>query len=121
MNTDLKNIKPELRDLIIQITTNNLGVGQLELLQLTDTSKSNQIFLVRLIFHMAVMLSCAKYHKLFSPIALIYEQPLTLQDKFFPTMMDDNVFSAKVAMTEGGKWYRCPNGHPYFIGDVCYR
>ena len=65
------------------------------------------------------MLSSKRYHKLFSPIALLYDNPISLQGKLFPTMMDDQLLAAKAAMSvEAGKWYNCPNGHPYFIGDV---
>ena len=65
------------------------------------------------------MLSTKQYNKLFSPIAMIYEKPSSLKDKLFPTMMDDQLLSARTAMLgQSGKWYRCPNGDPYFIGDV---
>ncbi|KAI6647030.1 E3 ubiquitin-protein ligase [Oopsacas minuta] len=116
MNSDLKEINPELNNLVIQITTNNFGDGNLPNLKLTDTSSNHELFLIRLIYHAAVMLSCKKYHKLFLPIALIYENPQTLQDRLFPTMMDDQFNSAKAAIGESGNWYQCPNGHPYFIG-----
>ena len=50
---------------------------------------------------------------------MIYEKPSSLKGKLFPTMMDDQLFAAKAAMSrENGTWYRCPNGHPYFIGNV---
>ncbi|KAI6647050.1 E3 ubiquitin-protein ligase [Oopsacas minuta] len=118
VNSDLKKINPVLYNLAIQIATNNFGNGNLPNLKLTDTSSNHELFLIRLIYHVAVMLSCKKYHKLFLPIALIYEDPQTLQDKLFPTMMDDPLISAKVAMIgESGKWYQCPKGHPYFIGN----
>ena len=65
------------------------------------------------------MLSTKQYNKLFTPIAMIYEKPSSLKDKLFPTMMDDQLSSAKAAMSrETGTWYRCPNGDPYFIGEV---
>ena len=64
------------------------------------------------------MLSCKKYHKLFLPIALIYENPRTLKGRLFPTMIEDSLFSAMTAIQESGRWYRCPKGHPYFIGNV---
>ena len=107
-----------MKDLTLQIITNNLGDGHLPNLQLSDTSSNSEIFLIRLIYHVAVMLSCKKYHKLFLPIALIYENPQTLKDRLFPTMMDDHFNSAKAAIKEAGNWYQCPNGHPYFIGRV---
>ena len=118
MNVNLKDINTELNNLAIQIATNNMGDGHLPNLKLSDTSSNNEIFLIRLIYHVAVMLSCKKYHKLFLPVALIYENPQNLKDRLFPTMMDDHFNSAKAAIKESGKWYQCPNGHPYFIGDV---
>ena len=118
VNSDVKDFSPEMKDLTMQIITNNLGDGHLPNLQLSDTSSNSEIFLIRLIYHVAVMLSCTKYHRLFLPIALIYENPQTLKDRLFPTMMDDKFNSAKAAIKETGKWYQCPNGHPYFIGNV---
>ena len=119
INFDLKDINTELNNLAIQITTNNLGDGHLQNLKLSDTSSNNEIFLIRLIYHVAVMLSCKKYHKLFSPIAMIYENPQVLLGKLFPTMMDDQFLFTKSSMTDVGQWYQCPKGHPYFIGEVC--
>ncbi|KAI6656630.1 E3 ubiquitin-protein ligase [Oopsacas minuta] len=119
VNSDLKKINPVLYNLAIQITTNNFGDGNLPNLKLTDTSSNHELFLIRLIYHVAVMLSCKKYHKLFLPIALIYENPQTLQDRLFPTMMDDPLISAKDVMSvlsASRGWHRCPKGHPYLIG-----
>ena len=120
MNSNLKGINIELNNLAIQIATNNLGEGHLQNLKLSQTSSNNEIFLIRLIYHVAVLLSCKKYHKLFLPIALIYENPQNLKDRLFPTMMDDHFNSAQAAIKERGQWYQCPNGHPYFIGEVRY-
>ena len=115
---DLQVISPDLNNLAKQIITNSLGDGHLPNLQLSDTSSNSEIFLIRLIYHVAVMLSCKKYHKLFLPIALIYENPHTLKDRLFPTMIEDPLISAMTAIQESGRWYRCPKGHPYFIGNV---
>ncbi|KAI6655776.1 E3 ubiquitin-protein ligase [Oopsacas minuta] len=117
VNNDFAMINQELKNLTNQIATNNLGDGILPNLILNDRCRNNELFLIRLIYHVAVMLSYKKYHQLFLPIALIYEKPETLNDKLFPTMMDDQFLFTKNAMTEGGKWYECPNGHPYFIGN----
>ena len=118
MNSDIKDISPELKDLAIQILTNNLGNGHLPNLKLSDTSTNNEILLIRLIYHVAVMLSSKKYHELFLPIALIYENPQSLKGKLFPTMRDDLLNTIGDAIKETGRWYQCPNGHPYFIGNV---
>ena len=119
VNFDLKDINTEMNNLAIQIATNNLGDGHLPNLQLSNTSSNSEIFLIRLIYHVAVMLSGTKYHRLFLPIALIYENPQNLKDRLFPTMMDDQFLFTKSSMTDTGQWYQCPNGHPYFIGEVC--
>ena len=119
INFDLKEINTELNNLAIQISSNNLGEGHLPNLKLSNTSSNNEIFLIRLIYHVAVMLSCKKYHKLFLPIALIYENPQALREKLFPTMIEDQFVFTKSSMTDTGQWYQCPNGHPYFIGEVC--
>ena len=119
VNSDIKDINQELKALAFQIITNNLGDGYLPNLKLSDTSTNSEVFLIRLIYHVAVMLSSKKYHKLFLPIALIYENPQALCEKLFPTMMDDQFIFTKSSMTESGQWYQCPNGHPYFIGEVC--
>ena len=118
MNSDIKDIGPELKDLAIQIITNNLGDGHLPNLKLSNNSTNREILLIRLIYHVAVMLSSKKYHKLFLPIALIYENPQNLKGRLFPTMIDDPLISIAGAIKESGKWYQCPNGHPYFIGNV---
>ena len=118
MDEDLPAISPEMKLLASQIMTNNLGDGHLPNLKLSDTSTNNEILLIRLIYHVAVMLSSKKYHKLFLPIALIYENPQSLKGRLFPTMMDDPLLSAIAAIEESGRWYKCPKGHPYFIGNV---
>ena len=120
MDKDLQttSISPELKDLATQIMTNNLGHGHLQNLKLSVTSTNNEIFLIRLIYHVAVMLSSKRYHRLFLPIAQIYENPQNLNGKLFPTMIDDPLVSAIAAFEESGRWYKCPKGHPYFIGNV---
>ena len=119
--SDLKVNNTELDNLAIQMITNNIGDAHLQTLKLTYNSNKNEIFLIRLIYHVAVMLSCKKYHKLFSPIALIYENPQALREKLFPTMMDDQFLFTKSSVTDKGQWYQCPKGHPYFIGEVCIK
>ncbi|KAI6652351.1 E3 ubiquitin-protein ligase [Oopsacas minuta] len=117
INTGPLHMTSELKDLAIQITTNNFGDGHLRNLELKHNSNNHELFLIRLIFHGAVMLSCGKYHKLFQPIALLYSNPQSLRGRLFPTMMDDQFIYTKSSMTETGQWYQCPKGHPYFIGD----
>ena len=112
------NLNLEMSDLIFQIATNEFGGGHLPNLQIKPTSSNHELFLIRLIFHGAVMLSSGTYHKLFLPISGIYSNPASLRKRLFPTMMDDQFVHTKSSIAESGKWYKCPNGHPYFIGDV---
>ena len=112
------NLNSELSDLISQIATNEFGGGRLPNLRIQPNSTNHELFLIRLIFHGAVVLCNGNYHKLFQPISRIYSNPVSLQKKLFPTMMDDQFVYTKYSILDSGQWYRCPNGHPYFIGDV---
>ena len=112
------NLNSELSDLVFQITTNEFGGGHLPDLRIKPTSTNHELFLIRLVFHGAVMLCSGNYHKLLHPISRIYSNPASLRRRLFPTMMDDQFVHTKHSIQESGNWYRCPNGHPYFIGDV---
>ena len=118
MKSDPLNLNPELSDLIFQIATNEFASGHLPNLQIKPTSSNHELFLIRLIFHGAVMLCSSNYHKLFHPISKIYSNPASLRSRLFPTMMDDQFVFTKNLFKDSGKWYKCPKGHPYFIGDV---
>lgn len=111
----------ELSYLALQIATNKFGDERLCNLEMKPTSTNHQIFLVRLIFHGAVMLCSGNYHKLLLPISRIYTDPASLRGKLFPTMIDDQFVYTKYSIQDRGKWYKCPNGHPYFIGEVSFR
>ena len=47
--------------------------------------------------------------------ALLFE-PASLASTFVPTMPDDELM-AILGTQSGVAWYRCPNGHPYAIGN----
>ena len=86
---------------------------------MTRELSNSQLCILRLIFHIAVLFTQKKLPKVFSPISLLYTDPAALRGRLFPTMMDDNLVSARVAMgSSNGAWYSCPRGHPYLIGDV---
>ena len=95
--------------------------GRTPCLKISPESTNNQIALVRLIYHVAVLKSTS-YHKLFEPISRIYDNPCGLIGKYFPTLAEEKLSSISEAMKkdEAGKWYVCRNGHPYLIGEVCH-
>ena len=49
--------------------------------------------------------------------AVMYN-PQTLRGRFFPQMPEDQLAMAQKVL--GGRWYRCPNGHAYYV-DLCGR
>ena len=120
INTNLVNINEELSQIGLQMLSNNLSNGRIPCFD--PDSNNNQIALARLIYHMSVMLASSSYPKLFEPISRIYEDPPSLEDKFFPTITEENPSSARRAMEreEAGKWFVCKGGHPYFIGKVIF-
>ncbi|KAL3881517.1 hypothetical protein ACJMK2_027949 [Sinanodonta woodiana] len=61
-------------------------------------------------------------HTLVQPLVRLATQPQTMTNAFLPTMPQDEVEEIRqvlLANREGGNpvFYRCPNGHPYVIGD----
>ena len=54
------------------------------------------------------------------PLREILTQPDKIQDCYLPTMPQDNLYDIKIAMqsrSSTNKFYSCPNGHIYVIGD----
>lgn len=87
-------------------------------LQLHQKSTIEHICLARLICHVGVLLSFENAPKLLLPLTDIYCNPVNLSNTYFPTMPDDHLLAARGAINESGSWYQCPNGDPYFIGEV---
>ena len=49
--------------------------------------------------------------------ALMYS-PHSMRGRYFPQMPEDQLAMAQKVL--GGRWYRCPNGHAYYV-DLCGR
>lgn len=69
-----------------------------------------------------------KYSILFSksdvikPLQELIKSPEKTSEKYLPTMPQDNLYDVKMALsqtngTERSRFYTCPNGHIYVIGD----
>jgi hypothetical protein len=58
---------------------------------------------------------------LIEPLKSLLADPATIMDKFLPTMPQDQLFDIKTALgtvpTESTRFYACPNGHIYTIGN----
>ena len=115
----------ELLELMRQLLKNTLFNGHITELILSPSSHGYTSTIAGLLCHIGVLLHYALgtgKENLLSPLTLIYLNPDKLNQRLFPTMknMDSSVSSIKMAIAENGRWYECPNGHSYFIGEVSY-
>ena len=126
VKTEIVNMPNELLDLIHQLLKNTLFNGHIPELVLSPKSHGYTSTIAGLLCHIGILLNYALgsgKENLLSPLTLIYMEPDKLNQRLFPTMknMDSSVNSIKMAISEYGRWYECPNGHSYFIGEVsCY-
>ena len=66
---------------------------------------------------------CLVYSKsnLIKPLRDLILTPNVFEGRYFPTMPQDNLFDVKIALAPTGieatKFYACPNGHIYVIGN----
>ena len=64
------------------------------------------------------------YSDLLKPLLTLMDEPAAMSDKYLPTMEQDNLYDVKVALStqahaggEQARFYTCPNGHIYVIGN----
>ncbi|CAH3199331.1 unnamed protein product, partial [Porites evermanni] len=67
--------------------------------------------------HTTTVLQSINHVTICEPLRLLMDNPAALMNAYLPTMPDDNLQEAMAGMRESGKWYQCPNGHPYYVGD----
>ena len=106
-----------------QLLSNRLFNGRIPELFLSHNSHGYTSTVAGLLCHIGIMLHYAldkEKEYILSPLTLIYLDPKKLIKKLFPTMenMETSASSVKMAIAEEGRWYECPNGHTYFIGEV---
>ncbi|XP_062570766.1 E3 ubiquitin-protein ligase RNF213-like isoform X2 [Saccostrea cucullata] len=84
--------------------------------------------IVLLIIHFLMVLKTLSSNEILQPFVLLATHPKTMKGSFLPTMPEEGL-SAEIKaelqrMEELANkhyhtvtWYRCPNGHPYAVGD----
>ncbi len=88
-----------------------------QLLHLSPSSSPNHISIVRVMVHfVAVCISEAASTSHGTLLGWFYSatfRPEVLKDSFWPAMPED--VQAMAIRVLGGRWYRCPNGHSYYV------
>jgi hypothetical protein len=88
-------------------------------LLLDELSSSDAILRTRFAAHVvASAIASEKPEHPFSFFGTLLFNPELLANSFFPTMPEDMTKMAQNVM--GGRWYACPNGHPFYV-DLCGR
>ncbi|KAL3881512.1 hypothetical protein ACJMK2_027944 [Sinanodonta woodiana] len=105
-----------------KILQNTYGV-QSPILTVTPGLDLKQQGVLCLLMHFDLVLRNINGNRsLVQPLIRLATQPQTMKDAFIPTMPQDDVQEIReVLLAYKGKdtpvFYRCPNGHPYVIGD----
>jgi len=93
------------------------GIAATQLLHLSPSSSPDQISIVRIMVHaVAACISesaSSSHGNLLSWFFTATFTPEALKDTFWPAMPED--VQAMAIRVLGGRWYRCPNGHSYYV------
>ncbi|XP_078382607.1 E3 ubiquitin-protein ligase rnf213-alpha-like isoform X3 [Oculina patagonica] len=95
---------------------NSQGLG-LPFLPIQEIQSEIEKALPEILFHVTTILRCIEFDEMVEPLRRIVLAPNHMMGSFLPTMPEDSFHETSLAISEGGKWYECPAGHPYFIGD----
>jgi hypothetical protein len=87
-------------------------------IKLDQNSSVDAILQTRVAAHVAAAALAASDTHPFAFFRTMMLYPKKAKDTFFPTMPEDVLKMAQEIM--GGRWYRCPNQHPYYV-DLCGR
>jgi len=94
------------------------GAVHVHVLRLDPSSSPESVIQAQLLAHLAASCLAAapgSQLALFQALAL---NPSELHGSWLPTMPEDALKMAQSAL--GGRWYRCPQGHPFYV-DHCGR
>lgn len=86
--------------------------------ELSEFSSSETVIMHRVVVHLVAISFCADRFHPFRFMKQLITDPASQIDSYFPTMPEDLTKMAQEAM--GGRWYACPNGHPFYV-DQCGR
>ncbi|KAK3585575.1 hypothetical protein CHS0354_036762 [Potamilus streckersoni] len=105
-----------------KILQNSYGI-QSPVLTVTPGLDLKQQGVLCLLMHCDIVLRNTNGNRtLAEPLIRLATQPQTMRDAFIPTMPQDDVQEIREVLLGNRKqdnpvFYRCPNGHPYVIGD----
>ena len=89
------------------------------LIRITPQSRPEDIRIIRVLCHVAALsLSGPKVGKGIGLLRLLTLSPKALAKMYIPSMPEDA--TAMAVRVLGGRWYKCPNGHAYYV-DMCGR
>ncbi|XP_077981787.1 E3 ubiquitin-protein ligase rnf213-alpha-like [Glandiceps talaboti] len=75
-------------------------------------------WMTSLLVHFCAVMSVAGNRRPLEPLFQLIHFPDRFKNSYLPSMPDDDFQILKCAFREDeGRWYFCPNGHPYFIGE----
>ncbi|XP_013922835.1 PREDICTED: E3 ubiquitin-protein ligase RNF213 [Thamnophis sirtalis] len=95
----------------------SLVSNQLPLLTLAPLSFGHNRMVIEMAVHTAVVLLCGQ-NRILDPLRNLAFLPNTMLNAFLPTMPEDMLAQAMTWKLKGNvHWYKCPNGHPCFIGE----
>jgi hypothetical protein len=99
-------------------SSSSSGVDPLSFFALSSDSSSDAVLRLRVAAHVVAVALAASDDHPYAFLRSLLLNPLKTKDGFFPTMEEDALKMAQNAL--GGRWYRCPNQHPYYV-DLCGR
>ena len=97
------------------------AVGASVALDLSSTPE--KIVTTRLLVHLAARVLSAERGTQLSFLRTLLLDPAELTKSYWPAMADDPLFMVQQALMEAGadrgakRWFTCPNGHPFAIGQ----
>ena len=122
----LTNVCSPVERKLLQFCAGGLTVdstGKPNPLALSLSSTPEQIVTVRMLAHLAARVVAAQPNKQFAFFRTLLLDPAAVKDQYFPTMPDDVMSMVQRALMDAGaergakRWFTCPNGHPFAIGQ----
>ncbi|XP_070580810.1 E3 ubiquitin-protein ligase rnf213-alpha-like [Ptychodera flava] len=105
--------RKEFAELLI---TNKQG-GKCSELKVTADQPPSHHLLSTVVIHALIVFECCKQSPMVKPLVSLMADPHAMNNLYLPTMPEDLIMEARQAITEKVRWYECPNGHPYTIGE----
>jgi hypothetical protein len=110
-----KFLPNELQD-VVRTLVSNQHSGTLAAFHVSPDQPHNCRILSAIVIHTVVSLLSKRKIDLLCPLVTLITQPRNMVDAYLPTMPEDMLAEAR-RIISGGKFYECPKGHPYHVGE----